>query len=287
MSGKKDYRSEDYLKAFSKLSSNELHSTSDLYSHFEVIKLWNSLQSTPNKVRYFTFSLVHNNHSVIKKIESLYSSFKYAYICHDQDTSVEHKHYHYVLMFPSPRSFASVANDLEIPVTMLQKVYSKKGILDYLTHDNDPNKHHYSLDDIHANFDVVAEKKSDSDELTVEDIKSEFWDLVALHEGRMSREEWLDKYAQKLCIVRHYGSRSQAMLRIIEISSGASLSSRSQFTVRTPVRKTLPQAGFPEIFPNSPVWLDHGSAVVYPGEPAKAQKKSDYRKPNPRSDLND
>lgn len=201
MSGKKEYRTNDYLQAFSKIPSNQL-SSSD-YSRHEIIKLWNSLQSTPNKVRYFTFSLTDNNGIVSKRVEEIYKNDKYAYICHDKDKSAEHKHYHYLLIFDSPRSFRSIANDLEVPVTMLQKVYSKRGMLDYLTHENDPNKHHYSLDEVHANFDVEGEKKSSSDDLTKEDILEEFHDYWAMKEGRMSRDVWLDKYWQKLCIVRH------------------------------------------------------------------------------------
>ncbi len=198
MSGTKDYCSKEYLTAFSKLPSTELHHSD--YPRHEIIELWNSLQKTPNKCRLFTFSLVDNNHCVQKRIKERFPDSKWAWICHDKDTSAEHKHYHYVLMFETPRSFSSIANSLEIPVTMLQKVYSKKGILDYLTHENDPNKHHYSLSEIEANFDVEEEKK-DNDEI---DPWQEYCDYWAMKTGKMSKKAWFEKYGDQLKILRHY-----------------------------------------------------------------------------------
>lgn len=191
MSGTAAYRTDEYLKAFGSISSSDLHTdNSGNYSRFEMIKLWNSLQRTPNKVRYFTFSLVHDNSIVQRNIKSKFDSQKWAYICHDKDTAVEHKHYHYVLMFDSPRSFSSVANDLDIPVTMLQKVYSKKGILDYLTHENDPNKHHYNLSEIQSNFDVEDEKKSDGGFPMIEFYR----DYCKVRQGVLTPEDFLTKY---------------------------------------------------------------------------------------------
>lgn len=294
MSGKKEYRTNDYLTAFSKLSSTDLHHSD--YHRRDIITLWNSLQNTPNKVRYFTFSLTSNNGLVSKAVEEIYKNDKYAYICHDKDKSVEHKHYHYVLMFDSPRSFKSIANDLEIPVTMLQKVYSKKGILDYLTHENDPNKHHYSLDEIHANFDVENEKNDPNGLLTKEEILEEFYDYWALKEGRMSRADWLDKYWQKLCIVRHYGSRlkiADMLFQSTNSCTGASLSTRSEFRGRTSVSNPPIQSAFSEVFPNKVAHLGYSSDPSKPvtfGNPdykAPKLRKKSYAKPNPRSDLND
>lgn len=289
MSGKKEYRTNDYLIAFSKISSNQLHSPN--YSRLEIITLWNSLQSTPNKVRYFTFSLTENNFTVCKRVEEIYRNDKYAYICHDKDKSAEHKHYHYVLMFDSPRSFKSIANDLEIPVTMLQKVYSKKGILDYLTHENDPNKHHYSLDEIHANFDVEDEKKRDDvgGSGKIHDFKKFFYDYCAIREGSMSLEEFLDKYNSILCDVSCTSAFGIAERLVNASCTGASLSSRSQFRVRTPVPTKPFQSAFTITHPEQTVWLSDGKPVCFSDPDSKPPKsgKRQYRKPNPRSDLND
>ena len=235
MSGKKQYRTHDYLTAFSKISSSQLHSNN--YSRRDIITLWNSLQKTPTKVRLFTFSLTENNSIVSKRVEDIYKNNKYAYICHDKDKSAEHKHYHYLLIFDSPRSFKSIANDLEIPVTMLQKVYSKKGMLDYLTHENDPNKYHYDLSEIHANFSVEEEKKTDDPDI---DPWQEFQDFVALREGRMSYREWFDKYSPLLQILRHYIRVHLCYIHTIQAS-----------TPVTPVSRALAHF-FTNFSPNSP-----------------------------------
>lgn len=287
MSGTKQYRTDDYLKAFGSISSSDLHTdNSGNYSRFEMIKLWNSLQNTPNKVRYYTFSLVRDNSVVQRNIKEKYSHSKWAYICHDKDTSAEHKHFHYVLIFDSPRSFSSVANDLEIPVTMLQKVYSKKGILDYLTHENDPNKHHYDLSEIQANFDIEEEKNKNAGF----DIDSEFSDYCKLRDGTMPLSEWWDKYKYRFCDISSPSQRLQQYSRIYDSAcTGASLSTRSEFSVPYPCSKNPIQTAFPSARPEQTPWIVDGSMPFVVGSeiPPSLRKKprKSYRKPNPRSDL--
>lgn len=266
--------SREYLEAFQKLNPNDIPFTSLNYSRFDIIKMWNSLQSTPNKVRYFTFSLVHDNPRVQETIKKIYDHDKYAYILHDKDKSAERKHCHYVLMFSSPRSFKSVANDLEIPVTMLQKVYSKKGILDYLTHENDPNKHHYDLSEITANFDVEEEKDNDDGK---PDVWGEFQDFLALKHGEMSYKEWFDKYREQLCIVRHFGSRLQMYDRLSQTSSscsGASLSPRSECRVPNPCSSPPEKIAFSKIDPNAIEVLEKGSPYSILSETGNVRKNN-------------
>lgn len=281
MSGTKEYRTKEYLDAFGRIPSTQLRSSE--YSRLEIIKLWNSLQSTPNKCRYFTFSLVDHNHFVKQKVEEYYSSAKWAYICHDKDKSAEHKHYHYVLIFDSPRSFASIANDLEIPVTMLQKVYSKKGILDYLTHENDPNKYHYSPSEITANFDVVEEKKDNSDF----DPFQEYQDYWAFKRGEMSSREWFAKYQSVLCYIKNINQRTQLYDRLGDgcVRDGRACP-RSEFPVPHPSSKKPIQTAFPATSPEQISWIFNGSkpfVVGNDGIPPK--KRKSYAKPNPRADL--
>lgn len=282
MSGTKEYRTKEYLEAFGKISSTRLHSPE--YSRLEIIKLWNSLQNTPNKCRYFTFSLVDHNYFVKQKIEEYYSSAKWAYICHDKDKSAEHKHYHYVLMFDSPRSFASIANDLEIPVTMLQKVYSKKGILDYLTHENDPNKYHYSLSEITSNFDVDEEKKKDDGKT---DYDTEFKMYCKMRDGLISREEFFEYWKSVLCDIKlPPNQRLQMYERVCNASTGASLSTRAEFCVPHPCNEKPIQTRFPASAPELVPWIDNGSMPFVVGTPpAPHKKRKSYAKPNPRADL--
>lgn len=255
----------DLLQAFSKLSSSDLHHPS--YSRQEIIKLWNSLQNTPNKVRYFTFAIVENNHVLQKKIKEIYSHDKYAYILHDKDKSAERKHCHYYLEFKSPRSFRSIANDLEIPVTMLEKVYNKKAMLDYLTHENDPNKHHYDISEVTANFDIEKEKKDD-----VRDIMQEFDDYCRVRQGLMDMREFIEKYS--VCIVRHQFSQSlQIYERIYNAHDReAGLSSRSEFAVPYPCKKVPQKVAFPKIDPNSIQALEDGAPYSILSETGNARK---------------
>lgn len=290
MSGKKEYRTNDYLLAFSNISSTELHHPT--ISRFDVITLWNSLQKTPNKIKYFTFSLTRDNHRTQELVSKVCEHEKYAWICHDKDVST-HKHFHYVLMFNSPRSFKSLANDLELPVTMLEKVYSKKGILDYLTHENDPNKHHYSLSEVTANFDVEEEKKKD-DHPDNPDFKTTWKMYCALMNGEISIDEFVD-YVNMYCATLGINGQLQVCNRICEVSrNGMGLSTVADFHFHTPVpsARKMSQTAFANVFPEKVQWLDKDSSnpVVF-GKPdeklPKPKKVGNYAKPNPRSDLND
>lgn len=206
MSGKKEYRTEDYLQAFANLPANDLHT--DKYSRFDVIELWNSLNDCKIKSRYYTMSLVRDNKVVQDNIKSKFPDVKYAWILHDKDKT-ENKHYHYVLIFPNPRSLKSLASDLNLPYIMVEKVRSKKGMLDYLTHENNKEKHHYSLSEIEANFDVQEEK--DRDDLggsgKIRDFKKFFYDYCDLREGRMTLDDFLDIYKSILCDIENQSKR--------------------------------------------------------------------------------
>lgn len=273
MSGKKEYRSEEYLQAFGKIPCSDLHVTGSDYSKFEIVKMWNTFQKTPNKCQYFTFSLVEGNHSVIKKIEDIFKHEKYAYILHDKDKSAEHKHYHYVLMFSSPRSFRSVANDLEIPVTMLQKVYSKKGILDYLTHENDPNKHHYELSEIHANFDIEDEKKSDGNGFRV------FYEYYSkFRTGLISKDDFVDYINNMYCATLSVYHKMYLAEKVFdtEVVRERRACPVSEFHRQTPEEKLQTQLSFAGIDPNKIVYLEDGtpfSAPLYSGKVRKKRTK--------------
>lgn len=250
MSGNK---SKEYLDAFSKLSSTDLHHPD--FSRLQIIELWNSLQKTPNKVRYFTFSLTDNNSFIQKRINEVYNHDKWAYILHDKDNSAERKHYHYYLEFKNPRSFSSIANDLEIPVTMLQKVYNKNAMLDYLTHENDPNKHHYDIADIVSNFDIEDEKKKDNDI----DPWTEFQDYLNVKTGIMSVQDWFDKYNYVLCDIKNMNQRQQLYDRMSQYVRYGRACPRSEFAVPNPRSSPPISIKFKNLDPNKVDYIDKGS----------------------------
>lgn len=187
----------ELLTAFANLPCNELHHPS--FNFHEIIKKWNDLQSTPPKVRYMTFAVTQGIHQIKNRLPEYYKDAKWAYIIHDKDTSAERKHLHAVLIFENPRSLKAVATDLDLPLPMVQKVWSKKGILEYLTHENSPEKHHYSLSEITANFDVEEEKKKDLDAGI--DVQQEFEWYCQLRRGQITAKEFIDRLS--ICIVRH------------------------------------------------------------------------------------
>lgn len=262
--------SREYLEAFQKLNPNDIPFTSLNYSRFDIIKMWNSLQSTPNKVRYFTFSLVHDNPRVQETIKKIYDHDKYAYILHDKDKSAERKHCHYVLMFSSPRSFKSVANDLEIPVTMLQKVYSKKGILDYLTHENDPNKHHYEFSEITANFDIENEKKGDDGFPFLEF----YHDYCDVRNNVITVDDFIKKWNMYCATLSITGAIGMAERLFNASSTGASLSTRSECRVPNPCSSPPEKIAFSKIDPNAIEVLEKGSPYSILSETGNVRKNN-------------
>lgn len=98
--------------------------------------------------------------SVKQDITSLIEQYgKYAWILHDKDTNKEtgeliDPHYHIYLEFPNARSLDAVANELGIAPNFVEIVRDKKGILNYLTHNNNPEKYQYDISEVHSNFDI-------------------------------------------------------------------------------------------------------------------------------------
>lgn len=198
--------------------------TADFFAdrqHEELLSDWNHLQKTPGKTRIFTFATKRCPELIAKYLEDSFPFNRhadergnyvwdsspqppfYAYIKHDKDNRdkvVPNEpesgiHYHFYLEFANARSFASVATELGIPVTMLQGIkVNKRAILQYLTHENDPSKHHYSLDEIHSNFDVGIEvQKSQID------VIQEAEDYYKMRTGQMTYQDFIVKYKYVLC----------------------------------------------------------------------------------------
>lgn len=112
------------------------------------------------KRRNYTFALTQDNDRVIEIVKQYP---KYAYIKHDKDNGTEH--YHYYVEFPNPRSLKSLSLELGIPENMLQQVYNKTGILEYLTHKNESDKHHYDESEIFTNMDLKTEVKPNKNDV--------------------------------------------------------------------------------------------------------------------------
>ena len=149
---------------------------------------WNVLHKPKlDKTRNFTF--VQKDCYFIGKLNRKIEMIpKYAYLKHNMDDT-DGPHWHYYIEYPNPRSFVSVANDLGIPVTSLQKVLNKRGILQYLTHENEPNKHHYSQESIVSNMDITEEIKEVK--LDVMAIARDYYDM---RQGKMTYFQFIERH---------------------------------------------------------------------------------------------
>lgn len=83
---------------------------------------------------------------------------EFAYILHDKDTlpdgTLKYKHWHIAMKFNRGRKVSNIASWFSIPENFFD--YSKTGSFDdmllYLIHENAPDKHQYSIDEVQANF---------------------------------------------------------------------------------------------------------------------------------------
>lgn len=110
--------------------------------------------NTSIKARKYTFAL-SNPEQWESAIEYAEGCPAFAYIKHDKDSDAS-PHYHFYIEFPNPRSLNAVADDLNIPANMIEKVRAPQGLLKYLTHTDDKSvaagKHPYTFEEIHTNL---------------------------------------------------------------------------------------------------------------------------------------
>jgi len=151
------------------------------------------------RTRLYTLSISHlaTAKRLISAIEEMQPP-KYAYILHDKDREqgdLIPPHYHFYLEFDNPIYVNSLARQLDIPANMIQKIISKRGILSYLVHDNQPEKYQYELTDVTANFDLPKET-----EYAQKQRKLEFFDDACdYHAGVMSHKDFVNKWQYTLC----------------------------------------------------------------------------------------
>lgn len=142
-------------------------------------------------VRYITITDNIPEHwdSIISIGKSSYSWW--AYIYHDKDDT--DKHLHILLYDEGGTNLKSHCNRFAsvIPANFVLKVWSPRSMARYLIHKDNPEKHQYSLDEVYTNskdklYSFFKELNSDC--------VQEFRDFCAVREGRMTIEQFLDKY---------------------------------------------------------------------------------------------
>ena len=108
------------------------------------------------KCRAVTFSFLLGQYD-IDCLVSLASSYKYAFITHDNDLDefgeFKKPHVHFFFKVSSPRSLSWFSEYLDIPKNQLQAVKSERAMLRYLCHLDNDDKVRYSPAYVMSNFD--------------------------------------------------------------------------------------------------------------------------------------
>lgn len=159
------------------------------------------------KCRKYTFAL--SNPSQWESVIDIVEGFPgYAYIKHDKDNGSVH--YHFYIEFPNPRSLHSVAQELNLPDSMIEKVRCPEGLLKYLTHSDNKSiqagKYQYSRDDITTNLpDSAFEGPEDWDKMYDEivDIVGEYGDGNLSYRQMMVKLKPFLRGCRPTSIVRH------------------------------------------------------------------------------------
>lgn len=118
------------------------------------------------------------------QIDYIKKNFSYAACLHDRDVGDDGKtkkaHYHFYLRFPSARSFASIAKELQIP-DHIENCRSRDGAIRYLIHADDPDKYQYEMKDMEFSKDMekyvskaFRNSEEDSEAMAILDIINSF-----------------------------------------------------------------------------------------------------------------
>lgn len=95
-------------------------------------------------------------------------------INHDKDTNengeIIESHTHIMLDYETPRKITTISNLLEVESNFIEIVRNKKGMLRYLTHMDDLDKHRYDFDEVYTNDNVSYELRIMGDNLSNREI---------------------------------------------------------------------------------------------------------------------
>lgn len=105
------------------------------------------------------FYLESENYDADAVVQTLQEYFdEWAWIVHDKDIaedgSVKKPHVHWVGSVANPIPLTTVSNRLTVPPQFVEFVKSWKGAVRYLVHASNPEKTQYTVDEVHANFEV-------------------------------------------------------------------------------------------------------------------------------------
>lgn len=142
-------------------------------------------------VRYITITDNKPEHwdDIIQIGKSCYSWW--AYIFHDLDNT--DKHLHILLYDEGGTNLSSHANRFSsvLPSNFIEKVWSPRAMARYLIHKDNPEKHQYDINSIYTNS---KDKLMSFFKENNSDCTTEYQDFCAVRCGKMSIQDFLDKY---------------------------------------------------------------------------------------------
>lgn len=171
----------------------------------------------------FTFAL-HDVPQALRIIDELPDFDTWAYIKHLPDADNGSDHYHFYIHIKQPITLKAIANKLDLPVFMVEWVRNKTKLIQYLKHDNNPDKIQYNDEEIITNNREYINNFLYPESNYV-DVWKEFKLLDDLSNGLISYKEYIDKNSNKISSLPFY-SRSIYLMRLINLKKGEDYSGR-------------------------------------------------------------
>lgn len=153
---------------------------------------------------YWTLLLYEESENLeFTEIKEKLKIYDYLYILHDKDLlpsgEPKKKHYHVVLRFKNYKWLNSLSEELGIPSNYFQKVRNLEGILCYLIHFKEENKHHYDIADVKGSstFKNRLIKCLNSNDLSEEDKVSILFNYIVMSTHKISYSKFVSYVISK------------------------------------------------------------------------------------------
>ena len=186
-------------------------------------------------------------------LSAVLQGYDCAYILHDKDTEEDGVHYHVVVSCPT----MAIARGLNKECGgngYAEPVRSQKGIMAYLTHENNPEKHHYDVEDIQYCGDFNRPSTNDA-EIETEAIEEVMNTIIA--DGLVCTDFWdFYHYMKDMCPTVHLDKTHE---RFISFSVLPTIARKQGEIRRERVAETLLARAVKRLREYSDIYGDHWS----------------------------
>lgn len=146
--------------------------------------------SSHEKEKGTYFSVVTNDFNCRENIKTICLDFPYwAWIDHYPDDEEGKEHTHFLLRANGTRSVKQMADKCSIPSNYVQVVRKVVAYRRYLMHLDNPEKHQYTVEDVHTNH--IAGIREAVEGEKVQDVYSLFTDFRKLSAGHITPDEFI------------------------------------------------------------------------------------------------